>query len=713
MRRVLSAIAAILVIAVLTPAATAGVVLATYLFLPLPAELPERIPPSPSEISVVYDADGNQLATFKQFETSIPIEAGDIPKVLKQAVIAAEDRSFYSHSGVDVRSTLRALWADLQAGEAVQGGSTITQQLVKNTVTGSDRTLTRKIREAVLASQLDRQMDKEEILFEYLSVIYLGEGAYGVGAAAETYFRKPVSELDLSESAMLAGVIPAPSRYSPRVDLGLAEARRVMVLGIMLDEGMITRAEHDEAVARPLWPAAVGVPEEEGVVTLVHPPQVQQSSEPYFTAYVYRWLEDNLPGGTDQILRGGLRIHTTLDPRMQWLAVAEVSDFLEGTEPDLQTSLVAVEPPTGFVRAFVSGRDFEASQVNYALGAAGGGSGRQAGSAFKPFVLATAFTQGISPEAPYSGAVHQVGGDTIGNYGGSSYGTMSLRSAMHRSVNTAFTRLILDVGVQQTMWTATALGLNALTQYDPARHGASVALGTEPTSPLEMASAFGVFAARGLKAEPTPVIRVTDRHGEVLIDNGEPESTRVLDEEVADNVTDVLQGVLTGGTASGRGIDRPAAGKTGTSQNHRDAWFVGYTPTLSTAIWMGYENSTPETTRNLPGTTGGAGPARIWQAFMQAALADVPVTEFSEPAPIRSVADDARLQARRGFDPRQPMAPSGPGGESYVVVDMERPPAEVPATTTTTAVPTTTTTEAPTTTTTEPAGPGGGLFGPP
>jgi penicillin-binding protein 1A len=716
MRRVLSAIAAILVVAVLTPAATAGVVLATYLFLPLPAELPERIPPSPSEISVVYDADGNQLATFKQFETSIPVEAGDIPEVLKQAVIAAEDRSFYSHSGVDVRSTLRALWADLQAGEAVQGGSTITQQLVKNTVTGSDRTLTRKIREAVLASQLDRQMDKEEILFEYLSVIYLGEGAYGVGAAAETYFRKPVSELDLSESAMLAGVIPAPSRFSPRVDLGLAEVRRVLVLRVMLDEGMITQAEHDEAVARPLWPAAVGIPEEEGVVTLVHPPQVQQSSEPYFTAYVYRWLEENLPGGTDQILRGGLRIDTTLDPRMQWTAVAQVSDFLEGTEPDLQTSLVAVEPPTGFVRAFVSGRDFEASQVNFALGGAGGGSGRQSGSAFKPFVLATAFTQGIAPEAPYSGSPHQVGSHTVSNFGGASFGTMPLRNAMWRSVNTVFTRLILDVGVHETLLTATSLGLTGLPAYDPAVHGASVALGTESVSPLDMASAFGVFAARGLRAEPTPVVRVTDREGNVLIDNGEPQPQRVLDEEVADNVTDVLRGVITSGTASGRGLDRPAAGKTGTTQNSRDAWFVGFTPTLSTAVWMGYENSTVETTKNLVNikgvrsVTGGSHPARIWQAFMQAALADVPVTEFSEPAPIRSVADDARIQARRGFDPRQPMAPSGPGGETYVL-DMERPPAEVPTTTTTTEAPTTTTTEAPTTTT-EPFDPGG-VFGPP
>ncbi|MGH9276019.1 MAG: transglycosylase domain-containing protein, partial [Acidimicrobiales bacterium] len=507
MRRILSLIAALLLVAVITPLASAGVVLAANLFLPLPANLPERTPPAPSQISRVYDAAGNEIGTFKQFETSIPVQPADIPPVLKQAVVAAEDRRFYSHGGVDVRGTVRALIADLRGRGVSQGGSTITQQLVKNTLTGGERSISRKIREAVLASQLDRQMDKDAILFEYLSVIYLGEGAYGVGAAAETYFRKPVSQLTLSESALLAGVIPAPSRFSPRVDPGAAEIRRIQVLDIMLDEGMIDEVQYYEAVAQPVWMAVFGPPP--GPATVVYPPETQQSSDPYFTDYVRRWLEAHLPGGADTIFQGGLRIVTTIDPEAQAAARAQVAEFLDGTEPDLRTSLVAVEPPTGFVRAFVSGRDFATDSVNYALGktsaggVGGGGSGRQPGSAFKPFVLAQALAAGITPEATYSGRDHDVSdachspGTVLENYEGAGYGTVDLRTATWKSINTVYTRLILDVGVDKVMSLARSMGLTSVREYDGAIHCASVALGAESVSPLDMASAYGVFAARG------------------------------------------------------------------------------------------------------------------------------------------------------------------------------------------------------------------------
>jgi len=717
-RRLLKTLVAVVIVAGVTPVASAGVMLAAYLFLPLPADLPERVPPSPSQISRVYDVAGNEIATFKQFETSIPVEPGDIPEVLKQAVIAAEDRSFYSHGGVDVRGTLRALWADLRNRELGQGGSTITQQLVKNTITGGDRTIQRKIREAVLASQLDRKIDKEDILFEYLSVIYLGEGAYGVGAAASTYFRTPVQELDLSQSALLASLIPAPSRFSPRVDPELADQRRVRVLDTMLEEGLITVEQHYEAVAKRLWLATAGPPP--GPATIVHPAEVQQSTNPYFTDYVRRWLAEHLPGGEEQIFRGGLTIRTTLDPERQAAAQQEVASFLEGTEPDLRTSLVAVEPPTGFVRAYVSGRDWETDKVNYALGSrssgveeGGGASGRQPGSAFKPFVLAQALASGITPDAIYSGSPHDVSeacgspGTVLENYGGSRYGNIDLRSATWRSVNTVYTRLILDVGVDKTMALAKSMGLAGLRDYDPAVHCASVALGAESVSTLDMASAYGVFAARGLRAEPTPVISVTDREGNVVLDMSQREPARVLSEPVADNVTDVLQGVLTSGTAAGRGIERPAAGKTGTTQDNKDAWFVGYTPTLSTAVWMGYENKTAETAKALPGITGGAAPARIWQAFMRAALRDVPPTEFSEPAPIEAVPDAAKIQQRRGFEPGRRMYPSQAPGSGGYAEDLAPPVADMPTTTT---VPTTTTTSS-TTTTTEPEDDDGGIFG--
>ncbi len=699
MRRVLKLITALVLVAVVTPVASTGVVLAANLFLPLPANLPDRVPPTPSQISRIYDAAGNEIGTFKQFETSIPVRPEDMPDVLKRAVVAAEDRRFYSHGGVDPKGTLRAFLADIRKGGAAQGGSTITQQLVKNTLTNGQRSISRKIREAVLASQLDRQMDKDAILFEYLSIIYLGEGAYGAGAAAETYFRKPVNELNLSEAALLAGLIPAPSRFSPRVDPATAEIRRVGVLDAMRDEGMINQTEHDLVAAQPVWLTVNGPAP--GPATLVYPAETQQSADPYFTDYVFRWLEAHLPGGIDQIYQGGLHVETTLDPDAQSAAKQQVEDFLSGSSPDLRTSLVAVEPPTGYVRAFVSGRDFSVDRVNYALGktsgggVGGGGSGRQPGSAFKPFVLAQALASGITPSATYSGRPHDVSqachspGTVLQNYEGAGYGTLDLRTATWKSVNTVFTRLILDVGVDKTMALAKKMGLTSVRDYDPKIHCASVALGAESVSPLDMASAYGVFADRGMRAEPTPVLRVTDKDGKVIIDNSKPATARVLEQDVADNVTDILRGVLTNGTAAGRGLDRPAAGKTGTTQNNRDAWFVGYTPTLSTAVWIGYENKTKETTKELlrikgvAKVTGGTHPARIWQAFMKRALAGVPITDFSQPAPIQAVPDAAKIQARHGFEPGKRMYPSGdPTGGTYVE-EPAKPVADAPTTTTT------------------------------
>ena len=704
MARMMKLVAATLIVAVVTPVAASGVMLASYLFLPLPANLPDRSGHQTAQISRVYDAAGTEIGTYKQFETSIPTTPEDVPDVLKKAVVAAEDRNFYSHGGVDIRGTFRALLNDIRNQRAAQGGSTITQQLVKITTdNGKEKSILRKLREAVLASQLDRSMDKDDILFEYLSNVYLGEGAYGAAAAAETYFRKPVKDLTLSEAALLAGVIPAPSRYSPRTDPNAAEEKRKIVLDAMLDTGAIDQAAHDAAVAEAVWLAVNGPAP--GPATVVHPAETQQSSDPYFTNYVFRWLEAHLPGGRDQIYQDGLKIETTLDPDQQAAARKQVASFLDGTAPDLRASLVAVEPPTGFVRAFISGRtDFELDQVNYALGSTsaggveGGGSGRQPGSSFKPFVLAQALTDGITPEARYSGAPHDVtkqcglsdGEPTIlNNYGNARFGTINLREATAKSVNTAYTRLLFDVGADKVIELAKEMGLTSVRDYDGAIHCASVALGIESVSPLDMASAYGVFAARGLRAEPTPVLRVTDRDGKVLIDNSEPATKRILKEDVADNVTNLLQGVLQSGTAAGRGLaaGRPAAGKTGTTEDNKDAWFVGYTPTLSTAVWIGYQNAVGTQTkylRNIKGVasvTGGTHPARIWQAFMNSALKDVPITEFTEPAPILAVPDAARLRQREGFAPGSRQQPTDPGdGGPY----LEPPVAPVPEEPTTT-----------------------------
>ncbi len=712
LRRTVKVFAICVITALSVPVVTAGTVLASLVFLPLPAALPDPRPPMESQPSIVYDAQGNEIGVFRQFDLSIPIRPEDIPEVLKQAVIASEDRNFYSHGGVDPRGTMRALWANITEGEIVQGGSTITQQYVKNAYIGRDRTIVRKIRETILASQLDRQVEKEEILYRYLQQVFFGEGAYGVGAAAQTYFRKHVRDLSLSESALLAGLIPAPSRYEPRGNPEVAEARRKLVLDLMLEVGFITPEEHADARSQELWLLAFAGPPPEGQpVTIVFPPPRVETAHPYFVDYVRRYMEAK---GYD-IYGGGYHIYTTMDRATQLHAEAAVNDTLAGTEPPLEMALVAVEPPTGFVRALVGGRDFNApgGKVNLALGAQGGGTGRQTGSAFKAFVLANAFEKGIAPSKRYSGAPHTVGNHTFRNYGGASYGTMDLRQATIRSVNTVFTRLIQDVGVEDTVKLANRMGVRTA-PFDPAVHGSGVpiALGALDTSPHDMAVGFGVFAARGVRVDPVPVWRVLDADGQIVEDNLDPEprSERVLEEITADNVNDVMRGVFNG-TASGRDIGRPAAGKTGTAQDHKDAWFVGYTPTLSTAVWMGYRDR-PQEMRNIKGVarvTGGSWPARTWQAFMRAALAGVEPTEFTEPAPIQPIVDQLRAQQRRGFAPgpaRQPRS-TGNGGD-YVSRLPPPEPRDPPTTTTTTTVPSG-----------EPGGPrdegegggGGGLFG--
>ena len=704
MRRAMRYLAALAVVGLITPVTTTGVVLASFIFLPLPVTLPEARPTVESRFSRLFDIDGNEIGTFRTFEQSVPVRPEDIPQVLKDAVIAAEDRNFYTHGGVDVRGTLRALWTDIRGGGVRQGGSTITQQYVKNAYTGQQRTLERKVREAIYASQLDRQEDKEVILFKYLSTIYLGDGAYGVGAASESYFRKPVSQLTVSEAALLAGLIPAPSRYAPRSNPFEAERKRRIVLGAMLETRKIDQAQYDEALAQGLWLAALGPPDRPA--TIVHPLERQEARYPYFQDYVQRYLEAKY--GSDRVFMGGLNIYTTLDPDMQAAAEKAVADTLEGTPPGVNMALVAIEPQTGYVNALVGGRDFATSKVNLALGGRfvpeserGGGTGRQPGSAFKPFVLATAFDKGVQPSKTYSGSPHTKGDYTAHNYGGSVYGTLDLRSATRRSVNTVFTRLIDDVGVEDTMKTANRMGLHA-EPYDPARHGISVALGSLEVSPLDMATAYGVFAARGQRAAPTPVVSVIVRDTEEALENNAPdkiEREQVLKEVVADNVTAILRGVLEpGGTAAGKGIGRPAAGKTGTAQDNKDAWFAGYTPSLSTAVWMGFPDPDPATgkiplLRGIKGVrdvTGGSFPAATWQAFMKAAHADIEVTEFNEPAPIRTIVEESQRRERRGFaaGPRRSAEGTSDGGS--FVEDVGPPTAEPPPAPTTTTTTTTT-----------------------
>jgi penicillin-binding protein 1A len=693
--RLARALVLVVVAVVVVPMATASTVLAAFLFLPLPAALPDPRQQVGAQVSRVFDADGNLIGTFEQFDLSEPVARDDIPQVLRDAVVAAEDRRFYTHDGVDLRGMFRALWTDIRAGEAVQGGSTITQQYVKNAYTGSDRTLVRKVREAILARQLDRQFDKDEILYKYLQQVYFGEGAYGVGAAAQTYFRKSVRDLTVSEAALLAGLIPAPSYYEPRGNPEAAEAKRLIVLEAMHDQGMLTPEEYLAAAQQSVFVAAFGPPTDGLPHTIVHLRDEAPTRYPYFLDYVERYV--SFLHGEGAVYRG-LDIYTTLDPEMQLAAEESVGATLDGTEPPIEMSLVAVEPQTGFVKALVGGRDFYApgGQVNLALGAAGGGSGRQPGSTFKPFVLATALEEGMSPDTRYPGrddiCFPSVPEEYCAhNYGNSSYGTLDLRTATAKSVNTVYVQLFRDVGGKDVFDVARRLGVG-LPEWDDARFGLAAALGTESVSPLDMASAYGVFAARGERANPTPVIKVLDADGVVIEDHTTPHRDRVLQERSADTMNDVLRHVFdSGSTAAGRGIGRPAAGKTGTTQENSNAWFVGYTPALSTAVWIGRRDDQRPmgTVKGVTAVTGGTLPARTWQDFMGRALEGVAPTDFTEPAPEPEVTVSPVERARGGFDPGTRRRPSDAGDGSVPVEALPPPAVDPPPTSTTTTTSTT------------------------
>lgn len=636
----LRVVVALIISALVVPPVAAGVAGLTLLRAPLPGDLPDQRPQIEAVPSIAFDRFGNQIAVFRGFDRTLPIEIDDVPEILNLAVVAIEDQRFYEHNGVDLEGVARAARVNLEFGEIVQGGSTITQQYIKNAYLSGDRTFERKFREALLATELEEQLSKDEILFRYLESSYFGAGAYGIGAAAEVYFSKPVSELDISESATLAGILQAPHRLSPRVDIEAAEVRRRLVLQAMLDQEIITLAEHEREAARTLW-SATDPERPSGRVTVVSPPPPNGALDhPYFVDWIEAELLEEL--GPDLLYRGGLRIQTTIDPSLQRAAERAVAARLEDTEYPVEMSLVSIEPQTGHVVAMVGGRDYDDSQVNLATG---GTTGFQPGSSFKPIVLAEAFTQGIGPNtvypAPAEWTVPGCTGSqcTLSNYDFADRGDITLREATRASVNTVFAELITDVSVDRTVRLARALGLERLDVE--ADYGPSLALGAAETSTLEMASAYGTFANRGIRVAPIGVLRVVDPNENVLIDRTARGGTEVLDARVADNVTDVLVDVVTEGTGRRAAVSgHPIAGKTGTGQEYRAAWFVGYTPSLATAVWMGHADGLAPL-RQINGVarvTGGSHPAIAFSDFMTAALVDVEPQAFPPPPELAQVA---------------------------------------------------------------------------
>lgn len=571
--------------------------------------------------TTINATDGKTLARlFRQ--NRAPFAIDDVPEHVIDAVLAAEDARFFEHDGYDLRAIARAAIVNWQEGRVVQGGSTITQQYIKNTYfRRAPRTLTRKARELRLAMEIEKQYSKEKILELYLNTVYFGDGAYGLKAAAETYFDTKLHDLTPAQGALLAALIRAPSRYDPREHQRRAQERRDYVLDRMAELGWITPQRALRAQHRPL-----GVSDER--------PQ-PRTREPYFVEAVKReMLTDERFGATDverarALFDGGLRIETTLDLDLQRMARDAIESVL-GDKGDPSVALVSIVPETGEIVAMVAGNDWETSQVNLALGRKGGGSGRQPGSAFKPIVAATALEQGILLDTfVETGPVRftfddgTVWAPAIGSANASE---MSIADALRVSSNGVFARLGIELGANRIASQAHLMGVGSRLPDVP-----SLALGSAEVSVLDMAAAFATIANHGRAVEPTTIRNIRTPNGQDLGPQQE-----VVDQALSPGnaymLTKALEGVIASGTGTAADIGRPAAGKTGTTNDYADAWFVGYTPQLVTAVWVGYpDGRIPMTSVRGITVLGGTFPARIWRAFMLQAMRDEPVEDFELP----------------------------------------------------------------------------------
>lgn len=564
----------------------------------------------PSETTHIYDVKGKLLSSIHGEANREVIPLDKISPDLKRAVLAIEDSYFYSHRGVNPGAIIRAFMANWEKGETVEGGSTLTMQLVKNLFLTPKRNFSRKVAEAVLALRLEQILTKTQILELYLNQVYWGHNTYGVETAAESYFGKSSADLNLAESAMMAGLIQAPESLSPFIDYKKAKQRQYVVLRRMRDLQWITPQEEAAARKQPI---------RLGKVT-----SFQGSAMPYVTEATVQELTKRF--GRDALLKGGMRVQTTVDTKLQRIAEDVVKRghanlLAQGVYAD-QMALVAVDPRTHFVKAMVGGVDYSKSQYNRAVQAL-----RQPGSAFKPFVYYAAFATGkYSPESIVSDTPvsYPDGYEYYSpqNYDGSFSGPITIRRALEVSRNVPAVRIGQDIGLNKVIDACRTMGIR--TPIEPV---VSLPLGAVDLTPLEMAGAYATFASNGWYSETTMIVQVTDSMGNVLLDNT-PKPQLVLDPWATASLNSVLQGVISQGTGTAAQIGRPAAGKTGTTSSERDIWFVGYVPQLSVAVWAGNDNYTPVGR----GATGGGFIAPIWRDFMEQALRGVPVENFRSPS---------------------------------------------------------------------------------
>ncbi len=691
--------------------------------LPSTDELARYQPPVATR---VYDKDGGLVGAFF-FERRYLTPIRDIPTVVRHAFVAAEDSDFYSHHGIDLTSIARAMIANMRAGDIVQGGSTITQQVVKALLLSPERSYRRKLREVLLSIKLEGALSKDEILYLYLNQIYLGDGNYGIGAAARSYFGKEPAELALPDPACLARLPPAPTRYSPTRNPEGATTRQRYVLARMREEGFIAEGDHKAAL--------------NSIVEVRPRTAARKRVGNYYTEYVRRYLEENF--GKQALYYGGFRVYTSMDMRLQSLAEAAVrrgaaavdeqlgylgpidrmtdealaarleaepespdtlapseiyravvvgtadgrADVLIGPHsatvtaadirwhPDIEradrrlrpgdvievavdddgvltltqnrhseAALLAIEPGTGAVRALVGGHDFSKTEFDRATRAA-----RQPGSAFKPLVYAAALDNGYTPASVVLDApIQWVDHDSVWrpqNYSRRYYGPTTLRRALEKSRNVVTVRVVQDLGASTVVDYVSRFGFQR-----PIGRNLSVGLGTSETSLLELVSAYSVFANAGEKIEPLLITRIEDASGRLVAELG-TERRRVMSEQTAYLITSMLEGVVESGTGRVvRGLGRPVAAKTGTTNDQRDAWFIGFTPELAAGVWVGYDDE-----RSLgPSGTGGRMAAPVWLEFMRGATERDAVSDFAMPAGIVCVNIDGTTGRRASLESENP-----------------------------------------------------------
>jgi len=588
-----------------------------------------------AQTTVLLDRSGGEIGTISTATENRRIVAfAEIPKAMRDAVLAAEDRDFYEHGALSYRGMVRAALANVTRREVSQGGSTITQQYVKNAYpkVGREKNVLRKLKEGVIAVKLEKKYTKDQILGFYLNTVYFGKGAYGVDAAARTFFRRPAKKLTLEESALLAATIRVPEFYSKQQNVRATKIRRDFVLRVMEQKGWISHKQAVAAIAKPVkenW--------------TVRPPGIPTSRAPYFLEKVRQYLLDHYDPA--RLAQSGFRVTTTIDMSMQRQAETAVTKVLD--EPgDPLASLVAIDPKTGAVRAMYGGRDYVKKKLNLATD-----SQRQAGSTMKPFVLQQALVDGYSAQSLFPGPSELlIDGVKVRNFGNESFSDVTLLDATTHSVNTVYVQLIEKVGPARVAQLVRKTGLDDV--IDVRRDGepqpaerkpelqakTGLALGINDVSTLQLASAFGTWANQGVHHKAYVVERITDSSGH-LIEKHQDSGTRVLDPNVANTVTLALKGVVQDGTATRAQLPNcQVAGKTGTTNNSVDARFVGYTSDLVTSVWMGYENKDKDKPakplRDLHGfgeVSGGTLPAMIWRDFMREATKGLACQPFPDP----------------------------------------------------------------------------------